>query len=322
MKILIRNIMAVMCIVLMSNIVFAGDYPSRPVTVIVPFTAGSATDTIAREVSKKLSEFWGQPVEIENKAGAGGTIGSDVVAKSVPDGYTLLINSNAFATNAALYAKLPYDSRKDFIDIAPLTKQSYVLVVGPSSGIKSISELVAAARAKAGQMKFGSAGMGSSTHFAAEKFKLAAGIDAVHVPYKGGPEATADTISGAVTFWFPPMAFAVKQVREGKVVPLGVTSSKRSGSMPDVPTIAESGFSGFEDTSWMGLWAPRGVPAEVADKIAKSVAQALASPDLREQLAKMGAEPVSMMPSEFSKFVQGEIDSASRIVKAAGIKQL
>ncbi len=201
-----RIVMAVVLVLCFSMSAFAQDYPTKPVKVIVPFTAGSSTDTIARAVSKKLSEFWGQPVEVENRAGAGGTTGTDAVAKSVPDGYTLLINSNAYAVNTALYAKLPYDCRKDFIDIAPLTKQPYVLVVGQSAGMKSVKELIAVAKAKPGQMKFGSAGMGSGTHFAAEKFKLASGIDVMHVPYKGGPEATADTISGAVTFWFPPMA--------------------------------------------------------------------------------------------------------------------
>ncbi len=301
---------------------FAQDYPTKPVKVIVPFTAGSATDTIARAVSKKLSEIWGQPVEVENVAGAGGTTGTDVVAKSSPDGYTLLITSNAFASNTALYAKLPYDSRKDFIGIAPLTKQPYVLVVGSSSGIKSVSELIALAKATPGQIKFGSAGMGSGTHFAAEKFKLATGIDVVHVPYKGGPEANAATISGTVTFWFPPMAFAVKNMKDEKLISLGVSGSERAASLPALPTIAEAGAAGFEDTSWMGIWAPAGIPAAVAARIEKDVARALASPDLREQFTKMGAEPMSMSPAEFSKFVQGEIDTAARIVKTAGIKQL
>ena len=300
----------------------AQDYPTKPAKVIVPFTAGSATDTIARAVCKKLSEMWGQPVEVENLAGAGGTTGTDAVAKSAPDGYTLLMNSNAFATNTALYATLPYDSRKDFVYIAPLTKQPYVLVVAASSGIKNTGELISAARAKPGQMKFGSAGMGSSTHFAAEKFKLATGIEAIHVPYKGGPEATAATIDGTATFWFPPMAFAVKNLKDGKLVALGVTGAGRSASLPDVPTIAESGAAGFEDTSWMGLWAPAGIPATVVDKLAKDVARALASQDLREQFTKLGAEPMSMTPAEFSNFVQSEIDIAAKIVKTAGIKQL
>ncbi len=302
--------------------VSAQDYPIKPVKVIVPFTAGSATDTIARAVCKKLSEMWSQPVEVENIAGAGGTKGTDAVAKSTPDGYTILINSNAFAVNTALYAKLPYDAVKDFRAIAGLTKQPYVLVVGPNAGFKSLPELLAAAKAKPGQMKFASAGMGSGTHFAAEKLKLATGIDVVHVPYKGGPEANADTVSGAVTFWLPPLAFAKKQVQEGKVVALAVSGANRSALLPDVPTIGETVSPGFEDTSWMGMWLPSSAPEAVADKLAKDVAQALASPDLKAELAKLGAEPLNITLSAFDRFVRNEMETATNIVKAAGIKQM
>lgn len=278
---------------------FAQDYPAKPVKVIVPFTEGSATDLFARIVSKKLSELWGQPVAVENRAGAGGTLGADVVAKSAPDGYTLLVNSSAHAANAALYSKLPYDPQKDFVEIAPIATQPFILVVGATSGIKSVSELVAMAKAKPGQIKFGSAGTGSGTHFCAEKFRLAAGIDVVHVPYKGGPEANAATIAGDVTYWFPPLAMALKNVKEGKLLALGVASAKRSGALPEAPTMAEAGVS-LEDANWFGVWAPAGIPAGVADKLAKDVARAVASPDVREQLVKLGAEPMSMTPAEFT----------------------
>lgn len=298
---------------------FAADYPAKPVKVVCPFTEGSATDVFARIVAKKLSEMWGQPVTVENRAGAGGTVGADAVAKSAPDGYTLLINSSAHAANAALYSRLPYDPQKDFVEIAPIATQPFVLVVGPSAGVKSVSELTAMAKAKPGQIKFGSAGMGSGTHFCAEKFKTAAGIDVAHVPFKGGPEANAAAIAGEVTYWFPPLAMALKNVQEGKLLALGVSSAKRSSALPEVPTMAQAGVI-LEDVNWFGVWAPAGTPASVADKLAKDVARAVSSPDVREQLAKLGAEPMSMTQAEFGKFVRSEMESAARTAKAAGIK--
>jgi tripartite-type tricarboxylate transporter receptor subunit TctC len=299
---------------------FAQDYPIKPVQVIVPFTAGSATDVLARAVSQKLSELWGQPVAVENRAGAGGVVGADAVAKAPPDGYTLLIHGSGHAVSPALYAKLPYDPMKDFTNIAPLAAQPFVLVVGPSAGVKNVSELIAAAKAKPGQLKFGSAGAGSGTHFVAEKFKIAAGIDVVHVPYKGGPEASADTITGQIMYWFPPLAIALNPVREGKLIALGVTSAKRSEGLPEVPTVAEAGVAGFEDTTWWGIWAPASIPANVADKLAKDVARALAAPDLREKFAKLGFEPMSMTLAMFERFVRSEMEAAAHIAKTAGIK--
>lgn len=297
---------------------FAQEYPTKPVKVIVPFTEGSATDLFARIVTKTLSELWGQQVAVENRAGAGGTIGTDAAAKSAPDGYTLLINSVAFATNTALYSKLPYDPQKDFVEIAPIAAQPFALVVGSSSGIKNVFELIAMAKAKPGQMKFGSAGTGSGTHFCAEKFRLAEGIAVVHVPSKGGPEANADTIAGNVTYWFPPVAMALKNVQEGKLIALGVTSAKRSSALPEVPTMAQAGIN-LEDANWFGMWAPAGIPAGIRDKLSKDVARTVASPDVREQLTKLGAEPMSMTPEEFTRFVRTEAESAARIAKEVGI---
>ncbi|MFZ6006917.1 MAG: tripartite tricarboxylate transporter substrate binding protein [Nitrospirota bacterium] len=299
---------------------FAQDYPSKQVTVIVPYTEGSATDVIARIVSKKLSELWGQSVVVENRAGAGGTTGAGVVAKAPSDGYTLLISSSSHVVAPALYATLPYDPQKSFVDIAPLARQPFALVVGPTAGVKSVSELIAMLKAKPGQLKFGSAGTGSAAHLVAEKFKSAAGIDVAHVPFKGGPEANADTIAGKVTFWFPPVAMSLKPVKEGKLLALGVTSAKRASELPDVPTIAEAGLAGFEDNVWWGIWAPAGIPDGVANKLAKDVARAIASPDLREQFTKQGFEPMSMTSEEFAKFVRNEMEAAARIAKAAGIK--
>jgi tripartite-type tricarboxylate transporter receptor subunit TctC len=298
----------------------AQDYPSKPVRVVVPFTPGSATDVLGRTVCLKLSELLGQQVVVENRPGAGGSIGAASVAKSAPDGYTLLFHSSAFAANSALYTNLPYDALKDFIGISPVVSQPFVLVVGADAGPKTIRDLIDAARAKPGQVNYGSSGTGSGTHLSAEKFRLAAKFDAVHIPYKGGPEATADVIAGRVTYWFPPIAIALPQIRDGRLLALGVTTARRSSQLPEVPTIAEAGVPSFESAVWWGLWAPAGTPSGVVEKLARDVARALAAPDLRERLAKLGAEPMTMTPAEFASFVGSEIDDAARIVKAAGIK--
>src|SRR5438128_11900810 len=247
------------------------DYPNKTVHVVVPFTAGSATDILARSFGQKLSEMWGQPVVVDNRPGAGGTIGAAVVAKSAPDGYTLLVHSAAHAYNPSIYPNLSYDTVKDFIDIVPLGGQPNVLVVAPSSGIKTVGELIAQAKQKPGQLNFGSAGTGSGTHINGEKFKLAAGIDVVHIPYKGTPEALTDTIAGRVTYFFSPISAALPFVRDGKLVALAVSTAKRSSALPNVPTVAEAGLPGFDYSLWIGLFAPAGTPPEIVDKIARDV---------------------------------------------------
>lgn len=301
--------------------VLAQSYPAKPVRVIVTFTPGSATDILARVVCPKLSELWGQQVLVENRPGAGGSIAASVVAKSPPDGYALLWHSNAFVTNPAVYGNLPYEPLRDFVAIAPLLSQPLALVLSPGAGVRTVAELIAAARVRPGEITYGSAGTGSGTHFAAEKFRIAAGIEAVHVPYKGGPEVNGDVMAGRVTYWFAPMMMAVPNVREGRLLALGVTSARRSGDLPEVPAIAEAGLPGFDYSLWWGLWAPAGTPADLVDKLSKDVARALAAPDLRARLAKLGAEPMApMTPVEFARFVRNEIDDSTRIVKAAGIK--
>ncbi len=297
----------------------APTYPAKPVKVLVPYTAGSATDVIARLVSTKLSGLWGQPVVIENRPGAGGSTAAGEVAKAKPDGYTLLLHSSSYSVNQALYANLPY-SMKDFIDVAPLAKQPFALVVSPDAGFKNVGDPVSAAQKNPGQIKLGSAGTGSATHLVAEKFKSGTGIDAVHVPFKGGLEANNATVSGEVTYWFPPTAISLKGVKDGKLQALAVTSSTRFALLPDAPTIAEAAIAGFEDGVWWGIWVPAGVSAEIADKLAKDIARALAAPDLREPLAKSGYEPMSMSSAEFSRLVRSELESAARTIKAAGIK--
>jgi tripartite-type tricarboxylate transporter receptor subunit TctC len=295
-------------------------YPGKPVRVIVPFTAGSATDIVARTVAQKLSELWGQTVVVDNRTGAGGTVGTGLAAKSQPNGYTLLLHSAAYAASPAVYSKLPYDTLKDFVEISALVSQPYVLTVGSSAGMKTVSGLIAAAKAKPLQINFGSAGSGSGTHLVAEKFRLSAGIEVVHVPYKGGPEATLDTITGRVTYWFPPVSLALPYIRDGKLLALGVSSAKRATLLPDVPTIAEAGVGGFEDSIWWGIWAPAGIPVAVVSSVERDIGRAIAAADVRDRLTRLGAEPMGMTRAEFTRFVRSEIESAARVTKAAGIK--
>jgi tripartite-type tricarboxylate transporter receptor subunit TctC len=256
------------------------DYPTKPVRMIEPFGAGGGPDIIARAVSPKLSELWGQPVTVENHPGAGSTAAPALVAKSSADGYTLLVNTSAQAYTAVLVKDLPYDPLKDFIAVAPLTTQPYVLVSGSSSGITTVGELIAAAKAKPGGLKFGSTGIGTGSHLGLEKFNLQAGITALHVPPRPG-DAIADVIAhavaGSTTYMMAPISLALADIRAGKLRGLGVTTQKRSSLLPDVPTVAEAGVPGFDYSIWYGVWVPAGTPAQVVDKLAKDIARALAS---------------------------------------------
>jgi tripartite-type tricarboxylate transporter receptor subunit TctC len=298
----------------------AQGYPNKPVRLIIAFTPGSSTDIVGRAVAAKLSEFWGQPVLAENRVGAGGSIGSAAVVKSAPDGYTLLANSSAHVANPSIYASLPYDTLKDFTNLAPLAGGPNVLIVGPDTGWKTLAGFLAAAKANPGKLNFSSAGIGSGTHFNLEKLKLMAGIDFTHIPYKGTPEAIADTIAGRVCCYFAPINAALPHVRGGRALALAVSSAKRSSLLPDVPTIAESGVPGFDYTLWVGLWGPPGMPADVVEKINKDVNRALSSPDLADRLTNLGTLPMSMSPAEFTRFVRSEVEDAARVLKAAGIK--
>ena len=312
--------MLLVAIVCFTTMAAAQDYPTKPVKVIIPFSAGSATDTIARGVSKQLSKMWGQPVVGENIPGKGGTVAASAVAQAPADGYTLFVHSSAYAINPSLNSNLPYDPSKDFTDIAPLVRQPLALVVGPSSGIKSVSALIALVKSKPGQLKFGSPGTGSAAHLTAEKFKLVAGINIEHAPFKGGPETVAATNAGKVVFSFLPLAMAKKSANKGKLKVLGVTSVQRASAMPEVPTIAEEGLAGFEYNHWWGLWGPAGIPPSIVNQIEKDVAKSLVTPELGKLFSKIGAEPMIMSSSEFEKFVRNEMDSVERIVKEAGIK--
>lgn len=298
----------------------AQNWPARPVRVIVAFSPGGVTDIIARTMAPKLSEMWGQPVVVENRAGAGGSVGAVAVARSAADGYTLLVHSSGYALNPALNASLPYDYKSDFVDVAPLASQPMVLVVSPASGIASVAALIALAKARPGQINYGSAGIGSGAHFNTEKFRLAAGIEAVHIPYKGGAEAIHDTIAGRLTFTVNTITLALPHIRERRLAPLAVSSAQRSSLLPETPTIAETVMPGFEYTFWNGLWAPAGTPRDLVQKLNTDINKALQAPEVRERLAALGAEPMSMTPAEFARFVKSEIEDSARIARAAGIK--
>ena len=296
------------------------DYPTKGVRLIDPFGAGGGPDLTARAIGPKLSELWGQPVTVENHPGAGSTAGPALVAKAPADGYTLLISTSAQAYSAAFSKNLPYDPRKDFTPVAPLTSQPYVLVTGRSSGISTVGQLIAAAKAKPRQLKFGSMGIGTGTHLGVEKLNLDVGIKAVHVPARAG-DAIADTIANAVAgrtdYLLAPIQLALTDIRAGKLRALGVTTKNRSSLLPEVPTIAEAGVTGFDCPIWYGVWVPAGTPAGVVDKLAKDIARALAAPDMSVWIASHGASPMSMTQPEFARFVLSESETASRIVKAA-----
>jgi tripartite-type tricarboxylate transporter receptor subunit TctC len=305
---------------LFASATLAQTYPAKPVRLVVAFTPGSSTDIIGRAVAAKLQEMWGQPVVVENRAGAGGTVGSEFVLRSDPDGYTLLANSSAHAANPGMYKELRYDTMRDFVNLALLGGGPNVLMVGPETGWKTLKDFVDAAKKTPGKLNFSSAGMGSGTHFNLEKLKLAAGIDVQHVPYKGTPEAIGDTIAGRVCCYWAPLNAALPHVNGGKAVALAVSSAQRSPLLPNVPSVAEQGYAGFDYTLWVGLWGPAKMPAEVAAKINKDVNAALASADLRERLTKLGTVPGSLTIPQFTEFVRKEIEETKTILQAAGIK--
>jgi tripartite-type tricarboxylate transporter receptor subunit TctC len=298
----------------------AQGYPNKPVHVIISFTAGSATDIVGRLVSAKLAEYWGQPVVPENRAGAGGSIGSALVAKAAPDGYMLLINSNAHAVNPAIYAKLPYDTAKDFVDIVPLSMAPNVLVVNVASPHKSLMDLVRHAKAKPGAINFGHAGVGSGTHLNTEKLIAAADIQVTQVPFKGTPEVVQALFSNSVDCYWAPISAGMAHIKSGKLRALAVSSSKRSPALPDVPTTGEAGVRGADAPLWFGVWGPAGVPADIVGKINADVRKALADPGVKERLANLGNDAMDMSPQEFARFVRSELDDYQRVVRAAGIK--
>jgi tripartite-type tricarboxylate transporter receptor subunit TctC len=314
-----RNVLATLAIAA-AGIAQAQSYPDKPIHFIVPFTAGSGTDIVARTVAEPMGRAMGQPIIIENKPGAGGTIGAAQVAKSAPDGYTLLVHSAGHVANPSIYSSLPYDTVKDFAGVTPLASLPNVLIVSPSKGWKSVKDMVDQARANPGKMNYGSAGIGSATHMNAEIFRESAKFDAVHVPFKGTPEAMTETATGRLDYFFAPLSSALPLIKDGRLQALAVGTPQRSPVLPNVPTTVEAGFPKSEYVFWVALLAPAGTPKAVIDRLNAEALKALASPEVKEKLAVLGAEPMPMSPSAFDAFIRSETARMAEIVKAAGIK--
>jgi tripartite-type tricarboxylate transporter receptor subunit TctC len=315
-----RSILAALA-ALLPAVAAAQAYPSGPVRIINPFTAGGPVDLLARAVGQKLNEAWGQPVIVEARAGAAGNIGIEYVARQPADGYTLLVLPTGNAVvNPHLYAKLPYDTFRDFAPVTLLATVENALVVHPGVAAKSVPELVALAKASPGKLTFASPGVGSQAHIAGEMLKSMAGVDMVHVPYKGMAPAMNDLLGGQVTFMFLSTSSALKQVQAGKLRALGVASLKRSPAAPDLPTIAEQGFPGFEAVSWYALMAPAGTPADVVEKIAAESTRALRDASVRERLLGLGADPVGGSPADLAAMLKRENARWGDIIRKAGIR--
>ena len=295
-------------------------WPAKPVRAVVPVGAGSSTDIVHRLVLEQLATNLGQPIVVENRTGAGGTIGTAAVAKSEPDGYTLLANGSAHTIAPALYKALPYDAGRDFVPVVPIGITPSVLVVSPAKGFGTIQSLVAAAKARPGALNFSSVGIGTATHLSAERFVSSAGIDAVHVPFKGGAEAMFAVIAGQVDFFFGPVALVLPQIRDGKLRALAVNGGKRSGTLPEVATLQEAGYADADYPIWFGLFAPARTPAAVVEKLNQETLKALQSPALREKLAGLGVDAMAMTPQEFRQHVEKEIVLNATLAKKAGLK--
>ena len=298
----------------------AQSYPSRPIRIVIGFTPGGQPDIYARLIAAKLTESLHQQVVVDNRPGAGGVIGTQLVADASPDGHTLLSVSSAHAISPAVRAKLPYDTLKDFAGITMTATATYLLVVPPALGIKTVQEFIALAKAKPGQLNFSSAGTGSGTHFAGEMLKQSANIDVVHVPYKGIPESLTDAVAGRVQFTMAPIASSVTLVKEGRLRALGVSSKQRSSIYPDIPTIAESGLPGFEWDSWGGLLAPAKTPRSIINKLNREVMRILLLPDVEQRLRALGAEPAPTTPAQLDKFIAEQVRVIAQLAKKAGIE--
>jgi len=298
---------------------FAQTYPVKPVRLIVPFAAGGGTDILARMVAQKLTDSWNRNVVVDNRPGGGSVIGSEIVARSTPDGYTLLFTANPHTSNPALIPKLPYDTERDFTAVTMPASAPLFLVVHPSVPVRSVSELIAYAKSRPSPMSYASSGNGGPQHLAGEMFKHMAGIQMIHVPYKGGAPATTDLIAGQVDAAFNGVLTALPHIKSGKLRVLGISSGKRSGSYPELPAIAET-LPGFEVTTWYGVLAPGGTPRPIVTRIQSDIAAVITAPEMKERLARDGLQPVASKPDEYAAFIRREIENVKTLARAAGIR--
>jgi tripartite-type tricarboxylate transporter receptor subunit TctC len=314
---------AVVCSVLLAVApAFAAEsrFPERPVRLIVPFPPGGVNDIASRLIANRLTTHWGKPVIIDNRGGAGGNIGAEIAAKSNPDGYTLFIVSSSITSNVALYPKLPFDLRRDFAPVSTLVSGAYALVVNPSVPAATVTDLIQLAKAQPRKLNFSSFGEGSSAHLTAELFMRTAGIQMTHVPYKGGGPAMAAVVAGEVQMTFSNLSVAIPQVKSGKLKALGVSSAKRTDSLPGVPSLDEAGIRGFDVTAWVGLLAPARTPREVIVKLNQDVRAVLAETELRKQLETRGLEAFPGTPEALAKHMAGEIERWGKVIRDAGVK--
>ena len=298
----------------------AQPWPSKSIRAIIPFTAGSTVDIVSRIVFEPLSQQLGQSIIVENRGGAGGTIGANAVAKADPDGYTMLAHSSAHSATPAIYPNAPYSAANDFITVAALGSSPNIVVVAPDKGFKTLQELVAAAKAKNGAMTFGTAGVGSSTHFTTERLRFSAGFEGVHVPFRGMPEVLTEVMTGRVDFCYSTIAAALPFIRDNKLLALAVSTPKRSSALPNVPTTIELGYKNSDYTFWNGLFLPVKTPPEIADKLHQEARKAANSPAVVEKLGAQGIDPMPMTAAEFDAQIKREIEESIALVKAAGIK--
>ena len=298
----------------------AQEYPTKPIHIIVPLTPGSGADIAGRIIGQRLNEHWKQPVIVENRPGAGGQIGTAAVVKAEPDGHTLLVQSSSHAANPAIYKSLPYDPLKDLADVAILGRTPYVMVSAANGPYKTLKDVIQAAKAKPAEIPFASAGVGTSTHLAAEYLVALAGLKMLHVPFKGSPDAIQDVLGGRSAFYMAPLDVGLGLVQQKKLNALGVSTMKRVDLLPDVPTIAEQGLHDYDVTLWFGMWAPAGTPLPIVQKLNAAVNAIVFEPQVKEQFTKLGIEPAPMKPDDFAKFVRSQIDFYKKIVARAGVQ--
>jgi len=298
----------------------AQDYPAKPIRFIVPLTPGSGADILGRIVAKYMSDAFRQPVLVENRPGAGGIIGTQAMLNADADGYTLMVQSASHAANPAIYKTLPYDPLKDIVDVALLGVTPYVMIAAKAGAYPTLKSLIEAARAKPGEIPFASAGVGTSTHMAAEYVAQVAGVKMLHIPYKGSPEAIQDTIAGRTSFYMAPLDVAIGHLKDGKITPFGVSTAERSAIVPEIPTLAEQGLANYSLALWFGMWARSGTPPAVTRKLNAQVTAIGQSKEARAQLDKLGIAPGSMKPEEFAKFVREQMGTFRKIAREANIQ--